>query len=109
MIIQDLPLSVFEVIRSYFVVFSVEYNYYKRPIQNWRNFCNCARSFAEIKRFYIYYDLNLLHSCAYVTYYDKGALSGVDKSVYNSISRLFELVQSLNQQVLLHLDGPVDY
>jgi hypothetical protein len=103
-----LPLSVFDVVRSFFVNFSIDCHYDKISIQEWRYFCNCSHSFHEIKQYHVYYDLNLHYSCAYLSYNDQESFKSL-KFGYDDISRLLAIVNNSKQQVLLHFKRPIEF
>jgi hypothetical protein len=71
MTIVKLPLSIFGLIREYFVVFSIlENDDLNKNLKNWRDFCNCSKAFFEIKGYYSYYNLNRIYSAVYIVYND---------------------------------------
>jgi hypothetical protein len=71
MSIIKLPLTIFGLIREYFVVFSIVYDEdFKENLKNWRDFCNCSKTFIEIKGYYSYYNLNRIYSAVYIVYND---------------------------------------
>jgi hypothetical protein len=104
----NIPLSVFDVIREYFIIFSILKNDdFKENIKNWRNFCNCSKSLLEIKAFHSYYDLNLMYSAAYVVYNDVSSIRQMDLTVYcKEISQLLNIIKNPQNQIFLNFARP---
>jgi hypothetical protein len=67
--ILELPLYIFHAISEYICTFilSEDKRTKKESFKSWRNLCNSSKLLHEVKQSLTVYDLNLVHSVAYLT------------------------------------------
>src|SRR5258708_1660106 len=107
-----LPLSVFSLIRDYFIHSSIDTETRNLELfRNWRDFLNCNKAVMwEIKRHYVYYTLSPYFAYAYVFSFDyadrdpgndERLLSHFGKRQLFGLPRIHSILKNPSSQVFL--------
>jgi hypothetical protein len=109
-IITSLPLCLFDTISEYLVELVIGDDItYKENLKSWRNFCNSSKKVSEIKRYYIVYNLNNIHSVSYLTFRDEDLsfvpYSNVLEEARPAVRRILSSVESTVKQLFLYIDA----
>jgi hypothetical protein len=103
--VHDLPLSIFSLIGEYLTSLTLPV-YACHSLKSWRNFCNSCKSLSEVKHKFACYNLTVLNSYTYITYYD----DDIDRYLSNfynwmdrrpAIARLLDTVADTSKQTYL--------
>jgi hypothetical protein len=122
MLIFNLPSCIYSNISEYLVSLSIDNllqwcgskSYLDdrlMNLQSWRNFCNSSKNLSDVKKSFIFYDLNVRYSIGFVVVDDSDIslfshfLSEKD-TFLSEIRKLQDTVNNPTKQVLLHFDKP---
>jgi hypothetical protein len=95
--ISKLPVAIFDIVKDYFLSFTIDKDENEENIMNWRDFCNCSKQFHEIKRYFCYYNLNSINSTDFIKYKtDKFYLQRSTE-----MEKIANIISNLNKQLSL--------
>jgi hypothetical protein len=69
--------------------------------ESWRNFCNCSICFREIKKNFVYYELNCSYSMAYICCSDNCGREKETGSIRETLLKIASLVSNFQTQIML--------
>jgi hypothetical protein len=118
-VITTVPLVIIGLIKEYLTAPIVESFYIslktrRKNFRSWRSFCNCCKTFSEIKRLFCFYDLNSLYSMIYLSL-DEENISSVSFSIMEvdllkmrvDVKKLLSCIHDSRSQITLLLNQKV--
>jgi hypothetical protein len=104
---EDLPLSIFPLIKDFILRISIENRYitlsFRESCIDWRSFLNCNKSWMhEVKQHFVYYNLNRNYSDIYLTSFREDTNNQQDE-VSKDIERLKKIIINPKQQIGIRL------
>jgi hypothetical protein len=110
----DIPLVLVDLIKEYVIRPTIEEEVSskipRKDLQPWRNFCNCCKSFNELKRLFCCYDLNYVYSLVYITLFEENIsflpASYLEADFFNmrrDINQMLLSIHSSRSQIILRL------